>query len=108
MEGLQRRGGFFRRMSWFPSLSSAVIKKSRKRDPFSSLVRSSLDLLETLRAEEKGKPPLMGLLGCPKLSYKVPAGQEREMLVHTLGFMYSEDTSGIITTFHLTLKWFNE
>lgn len=83
MEGLQRRGGFFRRMSWFPSLSSAVIKKSRKRDPFSSLVRSSLDLLETLRAEEKGKPPLMGLLGCPKLSYKVPAGQEREMLVHT-------------------------
>lgn len=58
----------------------------------------SLDLLEVLKAEEKGEPPFMGLLGCPKLGYKVPVGQEREMLVRTSGFTYSEDTSRIIMT----------
>lgn len=46
----------------------------------------------------------MGLLGCPKLGYKVPVGQEKEMLVCTSGFTYSEDTSRIIMTFHLTVS----
>jgi hypothetical protein len=45
-----------------------------------------------LKAEEKGEPPFMGLLGCPKLSSKVPEEQEREMLLRVFS-MYLEDTN---------------